>query len=363
MRQSWTRRNAVVGATAALVAGPSALAKPPAGYPRSYGALEAQARRERRLLIYSAADLREVAGVLAAFRQRYPEIAVHYQHLASKEVYDRYLREVNAGRPSADLVFNSAMDLQIKLVNDGYAQAYRTPEEPWLPAWAVWKNQAYGVTAEPIVFAYNRRLMPPGDVPRSHEDLERLLATKGRAYRGKVASYDVERSSTGFLFFTQDEQISHDTWKLLRALGRTDPRFYVAGEEMLRRIASGEHLLAYNLMSSYSLEWQAMNPAIGVVFPSDYTLVMSRIAFISKEALHPASAKLFLDFLLSKTGQQLLARRYMTPVRSDLKLVSPPIPAHVRRAIHVGPALIANLDRLKQARLIAAWKKAVSPPD
>lgn len=354
-------RRALLSGVATALAGVAwhSHGKPPPGYPRSYESLRAQALRERSLIIYSAADLNEVAGVLRRFQQLNPGLAVQYVHLNSTDVYDRYVREVAAGGPSADLLFNSAMDLQIKLVNDGYAQAYASPEKPYLPAWAVWKNQAYGVTAEPIVIAYNKRLMPAADVPQSHDDLERLLRTKWRTYQGKITTYDVERSSTGFLFFTQDEQISRDTWKLLRAVGLTKPTLYVSGDEMLRRVSAGQHLLAYNMMSSYALERRANDPAIEVVFPTDYTLVMSRIAFISKEARHPASAKLFLDFLLSREGQALLAERFMTPVRIDLQPVHPHADPQDLRAIHVGPSLIANLDRLKHARLIADWKRAL----
>lgn len=362
MALDWTRRAfAMLGGAALSVGGAAQAHGQRRGYPRSYVNLEAQAEREGKLVVYSAADLREVAEVLSEFRRRYPSIELQYAHLASREVYDRFLREIGAGQETADLVFNSAMDLQIKLVNDGYAQAYASPEKPFIPPWATWKNEAYGVTAEPIVFAYNKHLLPAGDVPTSHDALTRLLSTKARSLRGKVVSYDVERSSTGFLFFTQDEQISRDTWKMLRALGRTHPKFYLAGEEMLRRISTGEHLLAYNLMSSYALEWRALNPAVEVVFPDDYTLVMSRIAFISKVARHPAAAKLFLDFLLSRDGQQLLAKRYMTPVRTDLQGALRHGDPSDLRAIHVGPVLIANLDQIRQRRLVAEWKKAVFP--
>lgn len=343
---------------AALLPG-QATAKPPPGYPRSYEQLEAEAAREGRLLIYSTADLVDMGEILRAFRARHATIQVQYQHFASTEVYERFVREVDTGKPSADLLFSSAMDVQIKLVNDGYAQTYASPEKPWLPSWAVWKNQAYGLTAEPIVFAYNKRLLAPADVPRSHEELERLLERKSAALHGRIATYDVARSSTGFLFFSQDQQISHDTWKLLRALGRTAPRFDVAGHDILARVGTGEHVLAYNMMSSYALERRALDPTVEVVFPNDYTLVMSRIAFISKQAQHPAAAKLFLDFLLSRDGQALLAKRYMTPVRTDLQMAGPRANPAVLKAIHVGPELLANLDRLKYARLVRQWREAV----
>jgi iron(III) transport system substrate-binding protein len=355
-----TRRAFALSAAAAgLVSTPSAVARPPSGYPRSYQRVEEAGAREGALLVYSAADLNEVDSLLAGFRRRYPKVRLRYVHLPSREVYARFVSEVARGQPSADLLFNSAMDLQIKLVNDGYAQAYASPEKPALPAWAVWKNQAYGVTAEPIVFAYNRRLLSGSDVPRSHVDLERLLRTRASVFQGRVATYDVERSSTGFLFFTQDEQLTRDTWKLLRALGRTRTKFYISGEEILQRVSSGEYLIAYNMMSSYVLEKRATDPTVEIVFPSDYTLVMSRIAFISKEARHPAAARLFLDYLMSREGQGLLARRYMTPVRNDLPLTRPHADPEDLRAIHVGPVLLAGLDRMKSAKLIAQWKAAV----
>src|SRR5436190_6643545 len=94
-----TRRWLVLGggALASTVAG-AGFAKPPTGYPRSYEGLENQGNREGRLIVYSAADLNEVTELLKAFRARYPRIDLHYEHMASKEVFDRYVREVAAGK-------------------------------------------------------------------------------------------------------------------------------------------------------------------------------------------------------------------------------------------------------------------------
>lgn len=357
-----TRRHLIAGAAAAAAWAQwpaSAMAKLPPGYPRSYQRLVDDAERERRLLIYSTADIVDMREILRAFRVRYPFLDVQYEHFNSKQLYDRYVAEVAARRASADLLFSSAMDAQIKLVNDGYAQEHPSPEKPFLPSWAVWKDQAYGLTAEPIVFAYNRRLLSPSEAPHSHVGLERLLRTKASALRGRVGTYDVERSSTGFLFFAQDLEISHDTWKLLDALGRTKPKLGIAGHDLLEQVARGDLVLAYNMMSSYALERHTLDPVVEVVFPTDYTLVMTRIAFVSREALHPAAAKLFLDFLISREGQSLLARRYMTPVRTDLQMAGPHANPSALQAIRVGPELLADFDRLKSARLTREWKQAV----
>src|SRR5262245_37470523 len=240
---------------AAAAASWPAFGRVPAGYPRSYENTVAAAIRQGRLSIYSTTDAREVTELLRDFRSLYPQITVEYADLNSTELYSRFIAEVAAHEGTADLLWSLAMDLQIKLVNDGYAQAYASPEKPNLPEWAIWKNEAYGVTAEPIVIAYNKRLMPPADVPRSHADLERLLRTNP-AYAGKVATYNPERSGTGFLYITQDVQATRDTWGLIRAMGRSKLQLYTSSGAMLERLASGEHLIAYNMIGSYAVERQ-----------------------------------------------------------------------------------------------------------
>jgi iron(III) transport system substrate-binding protein len=332
----------------------------PAGYPQAYRQIVEQASRERTLVVYSTADRREVAPVLADFQRLYPFLNVQYLELGSGEIYNRVVREAAARGGTADLVWSGAMDLQIKLVNDGYAQVHASPEKPALPAWAIWKNEAYGVTAEPVVFAYNRDLMPPADVPRTHEDLVRLLRAKRGFYAGKIAAYDPVRSSSGYLYWSQDLQANLDTWSLVRELGAARATFHGTSKEMLDRLATGQSLFAYNVLGSYALE-RLRSRSIGVVMPSDYTLIMSRIALIPKGARHLNAARLLLDYLLSRRGQRMLSQRFMTPVRADIAPPGRARPATgVGRAIRVGPALLVNLDQLKRRRFLAQWRRNVN---
>lgn len=350
------KRLLTVFAAAWIVACP-AVAEIPSTYPRSYANLLAAAKKEGRVSIYSTTDAREVAELMRDFRSLHPEIRVDYADVNSTEMYSRFIAEVAAKEGTADLLWSLAMDLQIKLVNDGYAQPYASPEKPNLPEWAIWKNEAYGITAEPVVFVYNKRLMPASDVPKSRPELERLLATNP-AYVGKIATFNPERSGAGFLYITQDLQVTRDTWKLVRAMGKAKAQVYTSAGAILERVASGEHLIAYNMIGPYALERQARDPSIGVVLPSDYTLVASRIALIPADARNPACAKIFLDYLLSKRGQTMLAHKHMAPVRSD---VVPPAGSRpspeTARAIRVGPELLANLDQIKRLRFMKDWRK------
>lgn len=332
----------------------------PRHYPRSYETIVKAAQREAVVVIGSTTDMHEIGGLLAAFRQTYPFVRVVYQERQSRELYDQIVDATRRRAPTPDLVWSSAMDLQIKLVNDGYVQPYASPEKPYLPPWAIWKNEAYGVTAEPFVFVYNSRLVPPGDVPSTHPGFTRLLRSKPQ-YRGRIAAFDPVRSGAGYLGLTQDEAASRDVWELVAALGASRVQLHDSSRSLIAAVASGRQALGYNVIGSYAFEAAAQNPAVKVVIPQDYALIMSRIMLIPNEARHPNAAKLLLDFLLSRRGQLELAKAYMGPVRNDVptRRGTKPSPT-VARPVRIGPALLANLDQIKRRRFIARWQQALA---
>jgi iron(III) transport system substrate-binding protein len=317
------------------------------------------AEREGGLTVYANTGDAEIGPVLAAFHADYPNVRVDFQRQNSAELYQRYLAERRAGQPSADLVWSSAMDLQIKLINDGYAQTFDTPARAMLPPWTIWKSQGFGVTAEPIVFVYDRRRLSDADAPKSHAALRRML--EAGALKGSVGMFDNGRSGVGFLYYSQDRLASADTQALTRAIGTTKPHLYESTATLLEAISDQQILFGYNVIGSYALQHQRTDPNLGVIFPSDYTLVMSRIAFISSHARRPNAAKLFLDFLLSVKGQKLLADTSMAPVRTDIDGGVARAPTASARPIEVGPSLLANLDQMRRRRLVGEWRAAIGP--
>ena len=82
------------------------------------------------------------------------------------------------------------MDLQMKLANDRFAEAYRSPEARSLPEWAVWRDEAWGTTFEPVVFVYNKRLLTGSDIPQTHGDLLHLLESRSEKFSGNITTYD-----------------------------------------------------------------------------------------------------------------------------------------------------------------------------
>lgn len=297
-----------------------ARAQAPEGYPAGYKEIVLAAQKEGKLVVYATTDSASAEPLLKDFKTLYKFLGVEYNDLNSTELYSRFISEAAAGAGSADLLWSSAMDLQMKLVADGYTQAYESPEISKVPAWSVAEKSAYGTTLEPLVFVYNRRLLPAEVVPQSHADLARLMKEKAEVFKGKVATYDAEKSGVGFMLITQDFINWPQFWDLATAFGKSGAKYYTSAGAMIEKVTSGEHLVAYNIFGSYALLRQKKDQTIGIVYPKDYALGLSRIAFIPKAARHPNAARLFLDYLLSKRGQTVMANQSLLhAVRVDVE--------------------------------------------
>ena len=272
------------------------------------------AAREGEVVVYINHDVHQ--RLVEDFERRFPKVKLRFVVLTSRDMQARVIAEASSGKPVADVVWTSAMDTQVKLINDGYAQTYDSPEARSLPAWARWRDQGFGVTSEPIVFVYNKRLLKGRDAPRSHADLLAALRADPARWRGKVAMYDPELSGMGFFYLSSNIQFYPDAWALYDALAAAGARTYVPAKPMLERVASGEHLLAFDMSGSYA-DWYVRNhgPDIGYVIPEDYHLSISRVAFITRVARHPSAARVFLDYLMSEAGQRLLLEVRLTPIR------------------------------------------------
>ena len=341
----------------------TAMAAQPAGYPADYQKLIDAGKKEGKVVVYGTTDTKAVDPLVKDFEALYPGIKVEYNDLNSTELYNRFISEVAAGSGTCDVTWSSAPDLSIKLVNDGHALAYKSPETANLPKWANWKNLAYATTYEPISFIYNKRLVAANEVPKTHADIAKVLANP--KFKGKMVSYDPERSGVGFMYIVQDMKHNKDFWSMANAMGAAGMKVYTSTGAMMEKISSGEALLGYNIIGSYAFMKSKKDPSIGFVYPSDYTTVMSRIMFISKNGKHLNAAKLWADYILSARGQQIISDKAdLFSIRSDIKgettmatLAKQLGPA--AKPIPIGKETIEYLDQKKRLEFLNKWQGAM----
>ncbi len=338
-------------------------------YPAGYAQTVQAAEREGRVVVYSVLSNKAAAPLVKDFNALYPRIRVEYDgESGSTETYDRYKGEIAAGKDSADVMWSSAMDLQMKLVADGYAMPYASPEAALLPLWAVYKDLAYGTTFEPVVFVYNKAQVSAAEAPQDRASFARLLNTQPDKFKGRVTSFDIEKSGVGFMFAVQDRKHDPNLGRLLAAFGAVDLRSSAGTGTMLTKVASGEYLLGYNIMGAYALTRSKNDlPGLGVVIPKDFSVVLSRVMFISKHARNPNAAKLWNDYVLSARGQQVIGNALeLFAIRDDVdaaytatKLA--PLLHGNAKPIPLSLEITEHLDAQKYRDFTVAWKAALQP--
>lgn len=318
---------------------------------RSFGETAAP----RTLGILSTTDIGILAPVIEAWLDVNPGVRVDYTLASSQEVH----RAVDDEGLAFDVVISSAMDLQMKLANDGLARPLDPDVLAGLPGWARWRDRLVAVAQEPVTVLLSPRALDAGEpVPRSRRDLLALLRDHPERFRGRVGTYDPAVSGAGYLFATQDARNSDTYWRLAEVMGRLDARRYCCSGDMIDAVKAGDLLLAYNVLGNYAAVHGGGDTGLMVIEPEDYTLVLLRTALVPARAEAPELGASFIRFLLSRPGQELASGAGGLPAIDAAAFETRP---HLR-PIRLDPGLLAHLDRLTRNQFLAEWRAAMEQP-
>ena len=317
----------------------------------------------RELYIHSTLDMSSFRPILERFSALHPDIRLGYIDVNTLELYYRTVSEINA--PKASLILSSAMDLQLKLVNDGFTQTYQSDETERLSERVKWRDEVFAFSYEPVVMMVNKQAFEKEAIPRDRQAMLSYIRQYDEAVNGRLGTYDIRQSGVGYLLASQDARQADATWgRILEAFGSHGVRTYCCSSDIIDDVASGKLLLGYNLLGSYAAQRAKQDPALEMVIPQDYTLMLMRTAVIPKNAPHVTEAGLFLDFLLSDAGQALMtSEELLYPIRGqqtpqsrfDLALG----PTRTLRTVDLDQQLLVGRDLIKQRRFIRNWELAL----
>lgn len=317
-------------------------------------------QEQRTLNIYSTVDLDAFEPLLKAFVERHPSTKLAYHDVNSLELYHKVIAEKD--RPKASLIVSSAMDLQLKLVNEGLAKTYQSSITQALPDMAKWRSQIFAFSLEPVVMLVNRNQFPGGVLPKNRLDLLQIMRHHSQAFQGKIGTYDIRKSGVGYLLASQDARQADATWgRMIEAFGNHQVKTYCCTSAMIDEVAAGDLLLGYNLVGSYANKRALGDPRLTMIMPSDYTLLMMRTALIPKLAPNAEDAGIFIDFLLSEKAQSLMLKENLLfPISDVSKAINlSEKRSHPTRIIELDQQLLVGRDHAKQSRFIRSWESAL----
>ncbi len=297
----------IVTALALLASGTQLLAEEEA-------ALIEASKAESGLLIYSNLEPEYWTDALEKFAARYPWIKVETTNMGG-DLWEKYYAESSTSTRTADLVLTAGVDRWLEFAEKGQIVDYVSPEADSLPDWSKPLPGLYTASVDPIIIAFNKFLVPEDKWPRSVADIAALAPD----YPGKVSTYDAAANPFGLSLFWTWDRNHPDSWEQMETIGASSRPERSAGT-IRDKVISGEYALGLFLsgVNIPRLSAPDMTQIVGWAFPEDGTMLSMRGLALTKAASSPASAKLMLNFLLSREGQVALAKNGLTPYRDDV---------------------------------------------
>jgi iron(III) transport system substrate-binding protein len=295
------------------------------------------------LRVLSSTDTSFFEPIIKQFRAAYPDVGVEYLVTSTSEI-DQIFR---ASPEKYDVVISSAMDLQLKLANDGLAAKIENLETP---DWAKWRESLFAFTIEPAAIVINKAAFEAHEIPKTRQDLIQSLRARPEFFQDKLGTYDVRESGLGYLFATQDARASETYWRLMEVMGGLGTKLYCCSGAMIDDLESGKIAVAYNVLSSYAKARIGPDASIEIILPADFPTTMMRTAIVSNSTANLKSAENFVRHLvdIQSTNQ--------TDAVTSLPSLSLTTSG---QTIPLEPALMTYLDRLKRKTFIMEWERAI----
>ena len=343
-------------------AGQSAAAPAAAGDPQM---VEASKNEKDGVLVYSIMSESNWKPVLEGFNAKYPWIKVTTTDLGAYEVFERYYTEAAGNARTADFIATTAPDGWINFVKKGEVDPYVSKEDANVPAMGKIDKGVYAVSTDPMVFVWNKALLP--DPPKTMADLVSMVQKDTAKWQGKLITYDAAGEGFGYgLNWYYTKAKGGDAWKTLEALGAAKPKIQTSGGKMIDAVLAGEAILGF-FVSNITVQPRLAKAGdlLGYSFVPDAQVVAVRPMAVTKHAASPNSAKLLLDYILSTEGQLAFSKGGLTAYRPDVADQAPLHISKVSQAVGGDDKLIFSrpeadiADQAKHDEFIAKWQQAL----
>src|SRR5437588_9684463 len=297
-KQKFSRRDVLKGSLAlgTVFASPVRAEAPPAEAITPQ--LIEAAKKDGKVVLYSAMDLPVGEKLGKAFEAKYPGIQVQIERSGSERLFQRVDQEFGSGIRAADLVNSSDASHFITWKKNGWLAPFVTEDiaRHFLPEY----RDTDGMFATTRIWlssiAYNTNLVKPDDAPKSFAD---LLDPKwaGKLIKGHPAY-------SGTIMTTTFQLVRELGWDYFEKLSKQRVMQVQSSTDPPKKLALGERAVMadgneYNVV----LLKEAGQP-VEPVYPTEGTPTVSGPTGIFLTAPHPNAARLFQAWLHTRETQQ-----------------------------------------------------------
>lgn len=261
------------------------------------------------VVLYTSLPQQIATDFARAFMAKFPQVKLEVLRSGSTELERRIFAEMETGGIRADVLWLADAPVFITLREKGQLLAYRSPEARMIPA--SWKDPQGFFTAGRLInmiIAVNTTLIPERVAPRRWADFPRY---------GKTAAMPNPFFS-GSVFVVVATFVKEYGWGWFERARREGVQVLRGNSEVARALAAREFgvgmtldFIAYGTIRD--------GAPLAIIWPEEGAVSVPSPVAITRSAKNPEGAKQFIDYVLSREGQQALVELGIIPVRSDVE--------------------------------------------
>jgi iron(III) transport system substrate-binding protein len=295
--------------------------------------LIAGAKKEGRLLWYTALNIQDADMLTKKFEEKYPFIKTQTLRLGTFQLLTKIQTEARAGAFRGDAIEIAGVTGHL-LKKDGVFAKYVSPESRFYPdsvkdpdgTWTSFFINTH-------VLVYNTQLVKKEELPRTFQE---LINPKWKDKVVMSEDFDIY----GMMLKVMGREKGLDFMRRLAVQGVVLRDSYTLA---LQGVASGEVPLGLNLYATRTEEFKKKGAPVDWI-PMEFVLASLEPLAVAANAANPNAARLFVDFLLSKEAQDLMRQRFRIPSRPDV----PPDPPELTKGLNVIATDLSLADQSKQ---------------
>jgi len=295
---------------------------------QSEAELAQAARKEGKVMFWSAMRIVDNQALVEGFEAKYPFIKVEVFRASSEKLVNRAVTESLAGKMTADVLNGFALKA---LQNRGMLQAYQSPEAAYYPPGFKdpqhhWVSLYNGYQ----FFGYNTKLISQGDAPKNWPD---LLQPR---WKGQIGMDKEEYFWYAGMLKYWGEQKGKN---YMESLARQQIQWRSGHSLLANLMSTGEFPLMAIVYPDRIEQMKTNGEPVDWVRSADPILVNLGLLVIAAKAPHPNSAKLFFNYSISKEGQTILRTRNRVSARTDVPPLVPDMDPKRLRLVPLDPEI------------------------
>jgi ABC-type Fe3+ transport system substrate-binding protein len=268
------------------------------------------AKTEGKLVVYSSMSSSDTDTLIRKFQAKYPFVKPTFLRLNSGRLMTKLLQETQAGTYLADIYQTGSIEVYM-FQKKGLVAKYSSPE-----------NKAYEDSFKdpegfytsfyftPKVIGYNTRLVAREKAPKSYQD---LLDPYWSGKLGMPGGNAGVRWLIGMSKRMGDEKAQD----FMKRLAGQQIKLHPGITEATALLAAGEHHALVFTNADNVEEMKGKGAPVEWVADEPVTTTQTVLA-LSSRAPNPNSARLYVDFILSREGQEIIRSFNRIPARADV---------------------------------------------